>query len=69
MPPSTQSRIFISYARRQGAGPAGCLQSDLTEKGFEVWLDTDRPASGAAWGAEITPVIGRIDVRGIAHDN
>src|ERR1700733_13590946 len=46
-------RIFISYARKDGASLAQRLQSDLTNEGFDTWLDTQRIAGGALWSADI----------------
>ena len=46
-------RIFISYARRDGASLAQHLQSDLTQEGFDAWLDTQRIAGGALWSTAI----------------
>ena len=40
MPPSDPSRVFISYARKDGAALARRLQKDLKEQGFDAWLDT-----------------------------
>jgi len=53
MLPSGPSRIFISYARRDGAALAERLQSDLTKQGFDTWLDTQRLRGGATWTREI----------------
>ena len=53
MPPSEQSRVFISYAHRDGAGLAKRLQRSLTEQGFDTWLDTQRLTGGVVWSAEI----------------
>ena len=53
MPPSEPSRVFISYARKDGATLAQRLQKDLKEKGFDAWLDTQRIAGGATWTKEI----------------
>jgi TIR domain len=39
--------IFISYARKDGAGLAQRLQASLTREGFDAWLDTQRLAGGA----------------------
>ena len=44
MPPSEPSRVFICYARKDGASLAQRLQKDLKEKGFDAWLDTQRIA-------------------------
>ena len=53
MPPSEPSRVFISYARKDGAALAQRLQSDLGKEGFEAWLDTQRIAGGAVWTTDI----------------
>src|SRR5271166_6696557 len=53
MPPPEPSRVFISYARKDGATLAQRLQNDLNEKGFDAWLDTQRIAGGAVWTDEI----------------
>src|SRR5271157_1535473 len=53
MPPSKPSRVFISYARKDGATLAQRLQKDLNEKGFDAWLDTQRIAGGATWTTKI----------------
>jgi hypothetical protein len=49
MPPSEPSRVFISYARKDGAALAQRLQKDLNDQGFEAWLDKQRIAGGAVW--------------------
>src|SRR5208337_1253316 len=53
MPPSEPSRVFISYARRDGAELASRLQADLSAQGFDAWLDKQRIAGGAVWSEEI----------------
>lgn len=53
MPPSGPSRIFISYARRDGAQLAQRLQTDLAKAGFDAWLDTQRISGGAIWSTDI----------------
>ncbi len=55
-------RIFVSYARRDAVELALRLQKDLTAKGFEVWLDTQRIAGGASWTVEIENAIDRAQV-------
>ncbi len=47
------SRLFISYARKDGADLARRLQDDLKERGFDPWLDTHRLSGGATWTREI----------------
>jgi hypothetical protein len=46
-------RIFISYARRDGAELAERLRNDLAAKGFGVWFDTINIAGGDSWTDEI----------------
>ena len=53
MPPSEPSRVFISYARKDGAALAQRLQEDLNKQGFDAWLDTQRIGGGAVWSMEI----------------
>ncbi|HUD67205.1 MAG TPA: toll/interleukin-1 receptor domain-containing protein [Candidatus Sulfotelmatobacter sp.] len=53
MTPSESLRIFISYAHKDGAPLAQRLHSDLTNKGFDIWLDTSRLRGGAVWSREI----------------
>lgn len=50
---AAQSRIYISYARRDGAELAQRLQADLIARGFDVWLDKQRLAGGSEWTKEI----------------
>src|ERR1017187_7578833 len=53
MPPSERSRVFISYARKDGAALAQRLQKDLNVQGFDAWLDTQRITGGATWTTDI----------------
>lgn len=57
MPSSEPLRIFISYARKDGAELAQRLQSDLTQQGFDAWLDTKRIGGGRVWSMEIEGAI------------
>ena len=43
------TRVFLSYARIDGAALAQRLQKDLTDQGFGAWLDKQRIAGGAVW--------------------
>jgi hypothetical protein len=52
------SRVFISYAHKDGADLARRLQGDLEKRGFDPWLDTQRLRRGATWTREIgLPII------------
>jgi TIR domain/NB-ARC domain len=62
MPPSELSRVFISYARKDGADLAQRLHEDLTDEGFAVWLDVERLTAGDVWRDEIEQAIDRADV-------
>jgi hypothetical protein len=53
MPGLQNLKVFISYARKDGAALAQRLQADLGAKGFDAWLDTQRIAGGATWTKEI----------------
>ena len=57
MPPSEPLRVFISYARKDGATLAQRLQEDLKEQGFDAWLDTQRIDGGRVWSTEIDDAI------------
>ncbi len=47
------SRVFISYARKDGATLAERLQKDLTSNAFDAWLDKNRLKGGSTWTTEI----------------
>ena len=53
MPASKPLRVFISYARKDGAALAQRLQFDLTNDGFDAWLDTQRILGGRVWSTQI----------------
>ena len=55
-------RIFVSYARKDGAALALRLQKDLTAAGYDVWLDTQRIRGGESWTVEIEEAIDRAQV-------
>jgi hypothetical protein len=40
------SRVFISYAHKDGAPLGQRLRADLKGKGFDTWLDTQRLTGG-----------------------
>jgi WD40 repeat protein len=50
-------RVFISYARKDGAALAQRLQEDLKGRGFDAWLDTQRIGGGRVWSMEIEDAI------------
>jgi len=54
--------IFISYAWKNGADLAQCLQRDLAAQGFDAWLDTLRLAAGSTWTTRIEEEIDKRQV-------
>ena len=57
MRPSSPSRVFISYARKDGAALAQRLKDDLEKNGFDAWLDIQRIGGGRIRSAEIESTI------------
>jgi hypothetical protein len=51
------TKIFVSYARRDGAELAHRLHKDLAQHGFQVWLGTQELSGGATWTTEIEQAI------------
>jgi hypothetical protein len=50
-------KLFISYARLDGADLAQRLEQDLSAKGDDVWLDKERLRGGDPWRREIEVAI------------
>ena len=57
----SNAKIFISYAWKGGAQLARRLQRDLSDQGFDAWLDTQRLAGGATWTTKIEEAIDKCD--------
>jgi hypothetical protein len=57
-----RTKIFISYARKDGRDLAVCLHHDLTTVGYSTWLDSSEIAGGASWAQAIEQAIERCDV-------
>ena len=57
-------RVFISYARKDGAATSHRLRDLLREMNFDVWLDTDpgRINGGASWSKKIEQALNACDV-------
>ena len=51
------ARLFISYARRDGAALAQRLEADLRLQGHDPWLDRKGIEAGQAWSREIEDAI------------
>lgn len=58
----TKTKIFISYARKDGHILAHKLQRDLSEQGFEVWLDTTGIDGNRGWSTAIEDAIENCNV-------
>jgi len=54
------ARIFISYSRHDSDFARG-VESALNNRGFNVWLDTDRLRLGELWREEIVQAIEECD--------
>jgi hypothetical protein len=57
-----QTRVFISYARKDAAGLAHRLLQDLSAEGLVVWLDTENIGGGDSWTMAIEEAIDTSDV-------
>ena len=55
-------RVFVSYARKDGAPTGQTLSEVLREAGCEVWLDTANVRGGASWSKEIEEALNDCDV-------
>src|SRR5271154_3955172 len=53
MASTAPSRVFISYARKDGTDLAQRLEADLKARGLDPWLDTERLHAGSVWSAGI----------------
>jgi formylglycine-generating enzyme required for sulfatase activity len=54
-------RVFISYARRDGAALTGRLREDLSKKGVQVWHDIHDIPAGSDWAREIEKALDNVD--------
>ena len=59
---SRPTRVFISYARRDGATLAERLRADLSKKGLVVWQDIHGIPGGSEWTAKIVEALDNADV-------
>src|ERR1700694_3651831 len=58
----SRTRIFVSYAYRDGATFAERLHRDLSDAKFDVWLDTARLKGGDRWTNEIEDALDKCHV-------
>ena len=59
---TARRRIFVSYARKDGADAAQSLRSALEAADHTVWLDTERIKGGASWSKKIEAALNECDV-------
>jgi hypothetical protein len=52
-----QIRVFISYARADGANAATRLRAELERAGFTVWRDIEGMQGGKAWRDQLQAAI------------
>src|SRR5215813_10280458 len=50
-------RIFVSYERQDGMGPAKALRQRLEDRGFTLWQDLIALEGGLEWWAQIEQAI------------
>jgi hypothetical protein len=50
-------RIFVSYERQDGMGPAQALRKRLEERGFTLWQDLIALEGGLEWWMQIEQAI------------
>jgi WD40 repeat protein len=48
-----RARVFLSYGRRDARALADRLRTDLGQRGYDVWQDTERLRSGKDWNHQI----------------
>ncbi len=56
------TRIFISYAHKDGEKLAELLRADLSALKFHVWLDRNRLAGGESWTKRVEAALDDADV-------
>jgi hypothetical protein len=57
-----KARVFLSYARSDGADACNFFQKALQNAGYLVWRDIDDLAGGAPWRQRIEEAIRNVDV-------
>jgi tetratricopeptide (TPR) repeat protein len=57
-----ETKIFISYARRDSKTLANRLHNDLATAGYDVWLDISNIPGGTSWTTEIERAIDNCEV-------
>ena len=59
--PNSATRIFLSYALKDGTEAAARLRSDLMSAGFSVWQDIEDMQGGKAWKAQLRQALREVD--------
>ena len=54
--------MFLSYAHRDGSELASRLSKDLTNEGYDVWMDKARLKSGSSWTTDVETALEGSDV-------
>lgn len=57
-----KARLFLSYARADGAAACDFFQKSLQNAGYLVWRDVDNLQGGAPWRQRIEETIRNVDV-------
>ena len=55
-------KIFLSYARKDGAAAAARLRTELERAGFTVWRDIEQMRGGRAWQEQLRAALREVDV-------
>ena len=57
-----KTRVFVSYAHRDGSQLASRLSNDLALKGYDVWMDRARLKGGTSWTTDVENALEASDV-------
>ncbi len=55
------AKVFISYARADGATAAARLRDELTAMGVTVWRDIEEMRGGQAWKEQLRTALRQVD--------
>jgi WD40 repeat protein len=56
------SKLFLSYAHKDGGNLAPRLLKDLADCGYDPWLDRERLTGGSSWSREIEEHLDQADI-------
>jgi hypothetical protein len=54
-------KVFLSYARADGAGAGETLRQQVTQMGFTVWQDTEQMRGGQPWQGQLDHALRQVD--------